>query len=105
MSDRSRKARIVRGARNVTETDRLDDVAEAGHALARAFDNLGRAMCCLAVKQEARNPGEHRELAAILWQDVINDFREVATSEEMRNWMAGLLHIDPRNMPKRPYGK
>jgi hypothetical protein len=89
----------------VRENDRLDEVAEAGHALARAFDNLGRAMCCLAVKQEARNPGEQRELAAILWADVVSDFHEVPTTAEMRNWLAGLLKIDPKTFPKRPYGR
>lgn len=87
------------------EYDRLDEVADAGHAIARAFDNLGRAMCCLAVKHEARNPGEQRELAAIMWNDVVSDFREVPTTEEMRNWLAGLMHIDPKTFPKRRYGR
>jgi hypothetical protein len=89
----------------VSETDRLDEVAEAGQALALAFNNLARSMCCLAVKLEARNPGEQRELAAIMWNDVVTDFREVPTTEEMRNWLAGLLKIDPKTFPKRPYGR
>jgi hypothetical protein len=89
----------------VPERDRLDEVAEAGRMLARAFDNLARSMCCLAVKTESRNPGEQRELAAIMWNDVVSDFKEVPTTEEMRNWMAGLLKIDPKAFPKRPYGR
>lgn len=102
---RARKALIVSKAQPVSETDRLDEVAEAGHALARAFDNLGRAMCCLAVKVEARNPGEQRELAAIMWADVVSDFHDVPTTEEMRNWLSGFLKIDPSMFPRRPYGR
>jgi hypothetical protein len=87
------------------ESDRLDDVAEAGRAIARSFDNLARAFCVLAVKHEARNPGEQRELGAILWSDVVSDFRDVPTTEEMRGWMAQFLKIDPKAFPKRPYGR
>ena len=103
--NRIRKAIILRKASAVSETDRLEDVAEAGRILARSFDNLGRAFCCLAVKHESRNPGEQRELAAILWTDVVNDFRDAPTSEEMRNWMAKFLNLDPKTFPKRPYGR
>jgi hypothetical protein len=102
---RARKVRILREYQPVSETDRLDEVAEAGREIARAIDNFGRAMCCLAVKVEARNPGEQRELAAILWGDCISDFHGVPVSEEMRNWLAGLLKIDPKAFPKRPYGR
>lgn len=103
---RIRKHLIVRRkASPMNETDRLDEVAEAGRAMARGFDNMARAICCLAVKTESRNPGEQRELAAILWSDVVSDFRDVPTTEEMRNWLAGLLKIDPRTFPKRPYGR
>jgi hypothetical protein len=101
----AQKARIVERAEPVRETDRLDEVAEAGQAIARAFDNLGRAVCCLAVKQAARNPGEQRELAAILWADAVSDFRDVPTTEEMRTWLATLMNIDPKAFPKRPYGR
>lgn len=103
--NRARKRLILERAEPVSETDRLDDIAEAGHAIAQAFDNLARAVCCLAVKQESRNPGEQRELAAILWNDAASDFREVAMTEEMRTWLSGLLHIDPKTFPKRPYGR
>jgi hypothetical protein len=101
----ARKAAIARKAEPVSETDRLDEVAEAGRAIARSFDTLARAVCCLAVKQEARNPGEQRELAAILWGDCVSDFHGVPVTEEMRGWMAGLLKIDPKIFPKRPYGR
>jgi hypothetical protein len=100
----ARKHLIVK-ASAVRESDRLDEVAEAGQALARAFDNLGRAVCCLAVKQAARNPGEQRELAAILWADAVSDFRDVPTTDEMRTWLASLMNIDPKAFPKRPYGR
>lgn len=102
---RIRKRLLLERIEPVPETDRLDEVAEAGHALARSFDNLARAVCCLAVKIEARNPGEQRELAAIMWTDVVSDFRDVPTSEEMRNWLSGLLKIDPKTFPRRPYGR
>jgi hypothetical protein len=85
----ARLRKIVERAEPVRESDRLDEVAEAGQAIARAFDNFGRAMCCLAVKHEARNPGEQRELAAIMWSDVVSDFHDVPTTEEMRNWLSG----------------
>ena len=101
---RARSHAIVK-ASAVHENDRLDEVAEAGRALARSFDNLARAFCCLAVKVEARNPGEQRELAAILWSDVVSDFRDVPTTDEMRNWLSGLMKIDPKAFPKRPYGR
>jgi hypothetical protein len=102
---RFRKRLIWERSSPVSETDRLDEVAEAGRMLARSFDNLARAFCVLAVKHEARNPGEQRELGAILWNDVVSDFRDVPTTEEMRNWMAGLMKIDPKAFPKRPYGR
>lgn len=102
---RIRKRLLLERASPVPETDRLDDVSEAGHALARSFDILARAICCLAVKHEARHPGEQRELAAIMWNDVVSDFRDVPTTEEMRNWLSGLLKIDPKAFPKRPYGR
>jgi hypothetical protein len=89
----------------VSDADRLERVAEAGREVAAAVNNFGRAVCCLAVKVEARNPGEQRELAAILWNDCLSDFRDVPTTEEMRNWLANFLHIDPKTFPKRPYGR
>jgi hypothetical protein len=99
MSERKRKSLIVQRASAVPETS---DIADG---VTDALKQLGRAICCLAVKVEARNPGEQRELAAIMWSDCVNDFRDVPTSEEMRNWLAGLMKIDPRTMPRRPYGK
>lgn len=101
--NRIRKRMILERVEPVT--DRLEDVAEAGREIARSFDNLGRAICLLAVKLEARNPGEQRELAAIFWSDAVSDFRDVPMSQEMRNWLGGLLHLDPKQMPKRPYGR
>jgi hypothetical protein len=87
------------------ETDRLDDVAEAGREIARSIDNFARAICCLAVKQESRNPGEQRELAAIIWGDVVSDFHGVPVTEEMRSYLSTFLKIDPKAFPKRPYGR
>jgi hypothetical protein len=82
----ARKYQLAFRSQPVTETDRLDEVAEAGHAVARGLDNFARAICVLAVKHEARKRGEQRELAAILWADVVSDFRDVPTTDEMRNW-------------------
>lgn len=99
---RARKLAIVA---KVTPVSEPSDLREGMDGWAEAVRTLARAICVLAVKHEARNPGEQRELGAILWNDVISDFREVPTTEEMRTWMAGLLKIDPKAFPKRPYGR
>jgi hypothetical protein len=57
-------------------------------------------MCVLAVERHAKDPGHHRELAAVFWLDAVNDFRDVKIRPEMRDWLAKLLGIDPRNMRK-----
>jgi hypothetical protein len=57
-------------------------------------------MCALAVERHAKDPGHHRELAAVFWLDAVNDFRDVKIRPEMRDWLAKLLGIDPRNMQK-----
>jgi hypothetical protein len=100
---RARKHHILERAQPVSEFESevrqgMDNLAEAARTLARAF-------CCLAVKVEARNPGEQRELAAILWNDVLSDFRDVPATPEMRTWLSAFLHIDPKTFPKRPYGR
>jgi hypothetical protein len=100
---RLRKRILLERAQPVSEYE--SEVRQGMDNLADAARALGRALCCLAVKVESRNPGEQRELAAILWTDVLSDFRDVPVTEEMRTWLAGLLHIDPKTFPKRPYGR
>jgi hypothetical protein len=58
----ARKYQLAFRSQPVTETDRLDEVAEAGHAVARGLDNFARAVCVLAVKHEARNPENNGSL-------------------------------------------
>lgn len=99
----ARKYQLAHRSKPVPEI--ASEVREGLDNLADATRTLGRAFCCLAVKQEARNPAEQRELAAIMWADCVGDFRDVPVTEEMRNWMASLLNIDPKAFPKRPYGR
>jgi hypothetical protein len=99
----SRKYRILREA-SVSESP-ASEIADAVHHLADMVELLQRAVCCLAVKQESRNPGEQRELGAILSIDVVDNFKDVPVGEEMRLFLAGLLGIDKRSIPKRPYGR
>jgi hypothetical protein len=108
----ARKYQLAHRSKPVTETDRLDEIAEAGWAIAksldavaRGFDNLARATCVLAVKQEARNPGEQRELGAILWADVVSDFAMFQQPKRCGPGSRAFLHIDPKAFPKRPYGR
>jgi hypothetical protein len=62
------------------------------------LETLSRALCVLAVERHAKDPGHHRELAAVMWIDVIGDFSEVKITPESRTWLANLLKIDPRSM-------
>jgi hypothetical protein len=77
-------------------------VGEMASEVREGLDNLARAICCLAVERHASNPGQHRELAAVMWIDCVSDFREVKVTQESRNWLAQLLKIDPKTMPKGP---
>lgn len=89
--DYARKRAIIRRARQVSETP--SEVREG-------LETLARALCALAVERHAKDPGHHRELAAVLWIDCVHDYRDVKIRPEMRDWMAKLLKIDPRNTQK-----
>jgi hypothetical protein len=66
------------------------------------LETLARALCVLAVERHAKDPGHHRELAAVMWIDVMSDFREVKYTPQTRDYLAALLKIDPKSMPKGP---
>jgi hypothetical protein len=91
MSSRIRKARILEGAKPVTEI--ASEVREG-------LEVLARAVCALAVERHAKDPGHHRELAAVMYIDALNNFHDVKVRPETREWLAKLLGIDPRNIEK-----
>jgi hypothetical protein len=75
-------------------------VSEMASEVREGLECLSRAICALAVERHAKDPGHHRELAAVLYLDCLHSFRDVKVSAEMRNWLAALLKIDPRNLSK-----
>jgi hypothetical protein len=90
----SRKARILR--------ERASPVSEMASELRQGLELVARALCVQAVERHAKNPGHHREFAAVMWIDVVSDFHEVKVTPETRNWFASLLKIDPKSLPKGP---
>lgn len=80
--------------------ERAGPVPEIASEVREGLEILARAMCALAVERHAKDPGHHRELAAVFWLDAVNDFRDVKIRPEMRDWLAKLLGIDPRNIQK-----
>ena len=89
---RARKHHIIlKGPRAVSET--ASEIREG-------MEVLARALCALAVERHAKDPGHHRELAAVLYLDAANGFHDVKVRPETRDWLAKLLNIDPRNLNK-----
>jgi hypothetical protein len=79
---------------------RIGPLSEMASEIREGLECLARAVCALAVERHAKDPGHHRELAAVLWGDCQRDFRDVKVRPETREWMAKLLNIDPRNTQK-----
>jgi coenzyme F420-reducing hydrogenase beta subunit len=80
--------------------ERPSTVAEMASQVREGMECLARAVCALAVERHAKDPGHHRELAAILYIDCMNNFHDVKVRPETREWLAKLLGIDPRNVQK-----
>jgi hypothetical protein len=80
--------------------ERRSPVSEMASEVREGLETLARAVCALAVERHAKDPGHHRELAAVLYLDAANGFRDVKVRPETRDWMAKLLGIDPRNTQK-----
>jgi hypothetical protein len=75
-------------------------VPEIASEVREGLECLARAVCALAVERHAKDPGHHRELAAVLYIDCMNSFHDVKVRPETRDWMAKLLGVDPRNTQK-----
>jgi hypothetical protein len=87
-------------ARKLAIIRRADPVAEMASEVREGLETLARAVCALAVERHAKDPGHHRELAAVLFLDCVSDYRDLKIRPEIRDWMAKLLNIDPRNTQK-----
>ena len=80
--------------------ERADTVSEMASEVREGLETLARAVCALAVERHAKDPGHHRELAAVMYIDCTNSFHDVKVRPETREWLAKLLGIDPRNVTK-----
>jgi hypothetical protein len=80
--------------------ERISPVTEVASQVREGLEVLARAVCALAVERHAKDPGHHRELAAVLYLDALNEFRDVKVRPETRDWLAKLLGIDPKNTQK-----
>ena len=87
-------------ARNRQILERAGSVSEMASEVRQGLECLSRAICALAVERHAKDPGHHRELAAVLYLDCLHGFRDVKIRPEMREWLAKLLNIDPKNTQK-----
>lgn len=87
-------------ARKASIIERARPVSEMASEVREGMETLARAICALAVERHAKDPGHHRELAAVFYIDAVSNFREVKIRPETRNWLAALLKIDPRNLSK-----
>lgn len=75
-------------------------MTEIASEVREGLEVLARAVCALAVERHAKDPGHHRELAAVMYIDALNNFHDVKVTTQTREWLGKLLGIDPRNVAK-----
>jgi hypothetical protein len=90
----------VSRARSRAILEKAEPVSQMASEIREGFEVLARAVCALAVERHAKDPGHHRELAAVMYIDALNNFHDVKVRPETRDWLAKLLGIDPRNVEK-----
>ena len=77
MSDRSRKARIVRKATPVSETAVASEIAEALHRVADTFELVAGGLFAIAAGANTDAPDKQRNMAAVFQADSLSRYGDV----------------------------